>query len=88
VKYSVRKVLAGTTTAYEGDVWEVLKTPSSVDPYIIAAFPHPSLALWCLGCFHSSIEVQKRGGSVEEPALDPIETVRKIPFDMPDELVW
>ena len=87
MKYSIRKVPVGTTSVYDRDVWEVLKFPTVGDPYIVATYSHPALARWCLGTFHSSLEVQSMGGSVEEmPAEAPVQ--RPDNDDTPDELVW
>jgi hypothetical protein len=88
VKYSIRKVPAGTTSVYDRDVWEVLKTPSSVDPYLIATFHDPALARWCLGSLRMSMEVQRMGSTVEDSPEDVLFTTTPNPHNLPDELAW
>jgi hypothetical protein len=87
VKYSIRKVVAGTSAAHTSDVWEVIKTPEHGDPYLIATYKDPLLARWCLGSFHVSMEVTNDGGFVDQREFEvlPLGINR---HGMPDELVW
>jgi len=56
VRYDVRKVLAGSTSAHAIDVWEVLKVPAHGDLYVIATYDNESLANWCLGSLGGALE--------------------------------
>jgi hypothetical protein len=87
VKYSIRKVVKGTSSVYDQDVWEILKTPQQGDSYLIATYPNVTLARWCLGTFHTSLEVQLQGGSVEVQTSEELQEPRKIAPDTPDELI-
>jgi hypothetical protein len=85
VKYSIRKASRNDPKM---DVWEVLKTPVTGDPYLIATFHDPTIARWCLGTFHGSMEVQREAGSVEEYPIDQKPVCSGLMDDVPDELVW
>jgi hypothetical protein len=87
VKYSIRRVVKGTSSEYDYDVWEVIKTPEHGDPYLIATYKDPLLARWCLGSFHVSMEVTNDGGFVDQREFEvlPLGINR---HGMPDELVW
>ena len=88
MRFSVRKAVKGGSSGREIDVWEVLKTPDWGDPYLIAAFHHPSLARWCLSSLYGSVEVQRMGATVDEPPADMVNEAATLPVDMPDELIW
>ena len=87
MKYSIRKVVLGTTSVYDRDVWEVLKTPTTGDPYLIATYTDPLLARWCLGSFHVSLEVTQMGGLVDRNETEVLPPGMNRD-GMPDELVW
>jgi len=87
MRYAVRKVPGGTSSIHTCDVWEVLKHPTAGDPYLIATYRHPSLARWCLGTFHCSVEVQRMGGSVDPPPDDMMPDNPSLNCDLPDEIV-
>jgi hypothetical protein len=88
VRYSIRKVPAGTTSVHEKDAWEVLKTLDTGDPYLVATFHHPSLARWCLTSFRMSIEAQRWDAVVDEPPTETPDYSPMVKYDLPDELVW
>jgi hypothetical protein len=87
MKYSIRKVVKGFSSVYDTDVWEVLKTPTAGDPYLIATYKDPALARWCLGSFHVSLEVSSQGGFVEQNEHEVLPPGMNRD-GMPDELVW
>jgi hypothetical protein len=64
VKFFIRR--SPPNSVYDHETWEVLKKfdHHASDVHLIATYDNESLARWCLGSFHNSLEV-KGGGRVE-----------------------
>jgi hypothetical protein len=56
VKYELRPIPAGYTSAHTVPTWEVMKVPGHGDPYLVATFDNESLARWCYDSLRASLE--------------------------------